>query len=90
MSSSAQITDPSRILLDDAETVRALNLSIQDIEWLVSTRQLQPITILGKRRFLRRDLEVLVNLYQSTQNRNLLSHDTDQKTHTVSTSPKEI
>ena len=72
MSSPAQITDPTRILLDDAETVRALSLSLDDIDWLIRTRQLQPIMIRGKRRFLRRDLEVLVNLYQSTQTRNAI------------------
>jgi hypothetical protein len=90
MSSAAQITDSARILLDDAEAVNALNLSLEDIDWLVQTSQLQPIMIRGKRRFLRRDLEVLVNLYQSIQNRNPVSHDTEQTTHTVRTRPKEI
>ena len=60
---------PEPILLDDAGAANHLSISIDDIEWLAATRQLQPITICGKRRFLYQNLCDLAKVYKSTQQR---------------------
>ena len=60
-------TEP--VLLDDTEAAAALTISPEDLDWLAATRQLLPITICGKRRFLHDDLRNLARVYQSIQNR---------------------
>ena len=61
---------PSTILLlDEPETMRALSLGPEDLSWLVATRQLTPISINGKRRFLLREIDALVRVYQANQPR---------------------
>ncbi len=57
------------LLLDDAETIRALKISGTDLEHLVSTQQLLPIFIAAKRRFLMADVEALVKTYHAVQAR---------------------
>lgn len=57
------------LLLDDAETTRALKISAEDLDYLVRTEQLPAIYITGKRRFLLRDVEALVTTYQTVQHR---------------------
>jgi hypothetical protein len=57
------------ILLDDTQAASSLNISIQDLDWLAATRQLLPVTICGKRRFLYDNLRDLARVYQSVQKR---------------------
>lgn len=57
------------LLLDDAETIRALKISAEDLEQLVRTEQLPAIFITGNRRFLLSDVEALVSTYQIVQHR---------------------
>lgn len=59
-----------------------MNLSLDDLEWLASTRQLNPIVIRGKRRFLFAEIESLVKVYQSTEHRNphAYASTTEEKT----------
>jgi hypothetical protein len=57
------------ILLDDAGALNALELTLQELEWLVATRQLLPVTICGKRRFLYDNLRDLARAYQNIQQR---------------------
>ena len=47
------------LLLDDAETLRALKVSIEELEALVAADTLSPIFIHSKRRFLLDDVEAL-------------------------------
>jgi hypothetical protein len=57
------------LLLDDAETIRALKISVEDLEQLVRTEQLPAIYLTGKRRFLLSDVQALVTTYQTVQHR---------------------
>ena len=61
---------PIVLLLDDAETMSALNISAEDLEWLIATQQLPPIYIRSRRRFRLSDIEAMVNAYCTVQHRN--------------------
>jgi hypothetical protein len=66
----ATATVPRVLLLEDLDVLAALKIDMSDLDWLVSTRQLLPISIRGKRRFLLREIEKLVQLYHKVQHRN--------------------
>jgi hypothetical protein len=55
------------LLLDDAAVSFALKLDLEDVEWLVSTGQLLPIFLNGKRRFPLQSLQELIASYEHTQ-----------------------
>jgi hypothetical protein len=55
------------ILLDDDDAADSLHISPTELDWLAATRQLLPVMICGKRRFLYEDLRNLARVYQSTQ-----------------------
>ncbi len=59
--------DPNQILWDEVETLRRLSVSSDELGWLVSTGQLNPISIRGRRLFLAEELKALVQTYQATQ-----------------------
>ncbi len=61
---------PRILLLEDSDVLTALKIDISDLDWLVSTKQLLPISIRGKRRFLLREIEKLIQLYHKVQHRN--------------------
>lgn len=62
---------PSRkkLLVDDAEAASTLSIPAEDLEWLVSTEQLMPIVIRGRRLFDFTQLEELVRTYRIVQSR---------------------
>lgn len=62
-------SDSRALLVDDAGAMSALSLDQDGVNWLVSTRQLLPIYIRGRRLFLVSDLEKLVANYQVVQHR---------------------
>ncbi len=61
--------DPKQILWDESETLRRLSVTSDELDWLVSTAQLNPISVRGRRLFLVEELKALVRVYQSTQRR---------------------
>jgi hypothetical protein len=62
-------THPSVLLFTDNDVLSALQLDPADLDALCAQRQLLPIIIRGKRRFLREEIERLVKVYQSVQHR---------------------
>jgi hypothetical protein len=48
------------LLLDDVETARALGLTLDSLETLVSAGYLEPIVIRAKRRFLLEEVQALM------------------------------
>jgi hypothetical protein len=58
-----------KLLVDGAEATAILNISQQDLEWLVDTQQLSPIHIRGRRLFTVAQLEELVQTYKTVQSR---------------------
>jgi hypothetical protein len=58
-----------KLLVDGAEATVILNISQQDLEWLVDTQQLSPIHIRGRRLFMVTQLEELVQTYKTVQSR---------------------
>jgi hypothetical protein len=54
-------------LLTEESAVQALSLDIADINWLVSTGQLTPITVREQRLYLWSQLEELVAVYYAQQ-----------------------
>ena len=64
-----------QILLDPVQAAATLCIDDADLSWLVSTRQLSPVTIRGKLRFLRSDLEAFAQLYRDIQSRYLHAKD---------------
>ena len=59
----------NRRLLMYSEAAEMLNLTLDDIQWLVSTRQLHEIVIRGKKRLDQRDVDRLLTFYQRVQGR---------------------
>lgn len=55
------------LLIDELAALQSLSLGPEDLEWLVATGQLNPITIRCKRLFPVQELEALIRAYQSTQ-----------------------
>jgi hypothetical protein len=60
---------PSVLLLTDDDVLGALQLDQPDLEAMCAQRQLLPIVIRGKRRFLREEVERLIKIYQAVQHR---------------------
>jgi hypothetical protein len=58
------------LLLDDEQVLKSMNIAADDLEFLVATRQLQPIFISHKRRFPFHQLEALIRTYSTVQSRN--------------------
>jgi hypothetical protein len=58
---------PSPHLVDEDSARKALSLAAEDLNWLVATGQLTPLTIAGQRQYLWRQLEELVRVYRSKQ-----------------------
>lgn len=57
------------ILLSDSSAAKTLGITLEELDWLVASRQLSPITICGNRRFLYENLRTLARVYQTTQER---------------------
>lgn len=58
-----------RRLYTPAELPSLLQLSQEQIDWLVSTRQLQPLKICGESRFDSRAIDQLIDTYKNTASR---------------------
>lgn len=56
-------------LLTYGEVAEQLNLSVEEVEWLVNTGQLHEVTIRGKKRLDQRDVNSLVCFYKKVQQR---------------------
>lgn len=52
------------------EAAEMLNLTIEEVQWLVNTRQLHEINICGKKLLDQRDVDRLVTFYKRVQERN--------------------
>jgi hypothetical protein len=64
------ISDPGqRRLLRREEVVVYLQLSDEQVQVLINTRQLTPIRIAGEERFDLKDLEALIRSYKATSTR---------------------
>ena len=61
--------NPDRRLYQPAELPAVLQLSEEQIDWLVSTGQLNPIRIAGEERFDSRDVNQLIDAYKCVQSR---------------------
>jgi hypothetical protein len=58
-----------RRLYAGADLPELLQLTQEQIDWLVSTRQLQPLKICGESRFDSRQIDDLINTYLTTASR---------------------
>jgi hypothetical protein len=58
-----------RRLFTGDEVSTLLQVSPEQIDWLVSTRQLTPLTLCGMPRFDSRDLDRLIDNYKTTASR---------------------
>jgi hypothetical protein len=58
-----------RRLYAGIELSALLQLSEEQVSWLVNTRQLQPLNICGQMRFDSRDVEGLIQTYKVTASR---------------------
>ncbi len=63
------MSDQRKLLVDDSEASELLSISTNDLEWLVSTQQLSPIQIRGRRLFQLSQLEELIQVYNKVQSR---------------------
>jgi hypothetical protein len=61
--------DQRKLLVDEIEASQLLSIAATDLEWLVSTQQLSPIHIRGRRLFMVAQLEELVQTYKTVQSR---------------------
>lgn len=59
----------SKLLVDESEAKSILSISDSDLEWLVTTQQLFPVYLRGRRLFEFSQLEELVRLYKTVQAR---------------------
>lgn len=59
----------SKLLVDESEAKSILSISESDLDWLVSTQQLFPVYLRGRRLFELSQLEELVRLYTTVQAR---------------------
>ena len=55
-----------RRLSSGGELPALLQLSQEQIDWLVNTRQLNPLIICGQKRFDSRDVDTLIQTYKET------------------------
>lgn len=62
-------TPQERRLYVGTELSSLLQLSQEQIDWLVNTRQLRPLTICGQVRFDSRDVDGLIQTYKATVSR---------------------
>ncbi|CAN5691264.1 hypothetical protein BH10ACI4_BH10ACI4_34640 [soil metagenome] len=62
---------PARRLLQHAELSALLQLTQEQIDWLVNTRQIQPLQICGEARFDSRDVDGLIDTYKTTAARRI-------------------
>ena len=60
-----------RRLLQHAEVSALLQLTQAQIDWLVSTRQLQPLKICGESRYDSRQIDDLIETYLTTASRRI-------------------
>lgn len=60
-----------RRLYQSAEVPVLLQLSQEQIDWLVDTGQLTPIRIAGEERFDSRDINKLIEAYKTIQSRRI-------------------
>jgi hypothetical protein len=58
-----------RRLYAAADLSELLQLTTEQIDWLVGTRQLQPLKICGESRFDSRQVDDLINTYLTTASR---------------------
>jgi hypothetical protein len=61
--------DPHRRLLQRDEVLSRLQLSEEDLDLLIHTCQLRPISICGRERFDSKDLNHLIDTYIQTQSK---------------------
>ena len=61
--------DHRKLLVGDEEVCHILSIPDCDLEWLVSTEQLIPICIRGRRLFDMPQIEELVRVYKVVQSR---------------------
>lgn len=60
-----------RRLYADADLPELLQLTQEQIDWLVVTRQLQPLKICGESRFDSRQIDDLIDVYLKTASRRI-------------------
>jgi hypothetical protein len=65
LSEDLRVQDERRLLTRD-EVLLLLQLSVEQLQLLIRTRQLVPIRIAGEERFDSRDLEQLIESYKTT------------------------
>ena len=59
----------SKLLVAEKEAIGMLSISEIDLDWLVTTQQLFPIYLRGRRLFELSQLEELVRVYKTVQTR---------------------
>ncbi|MDR5725964.1 MAG: hypothetical protein RB191_00690 [Terriglobia bacterium] len=59
----------SKLLVDEREAKSILSISDTDLEWLVTTQQLFPVYLRGRRLFEIAQLEELIRIYKTVQTR---------------------
>lgn len=60
-----------RRLYQQTELPTVLQLTLEQIDWLINTHQLNPIRIAGETRYDSRDLDALINTYKTTASRRI-------------------
>jgi hypothetical protein len=68
LTENLRVQEGRRLLTRD-EVLTLLHLSDEQIQLLISTRQIVPIRIAGEERFDSRDLDQLIETYKSTGSR---------------------
>jgi len=64
-------TSSERHLLQHAEVSTLLQLTLEQIDWLVSTRQITPLRICGQLRFDSHDVYELIETYKQTSTKRI-------------------
>jgi hypothetical protein len=62
-------TQSDRRLYQSVDLVSLLQLTEEQVNWLVETDQLRPIHICGQVRFDSKDISHLIDVYKTTQSR---------------------
>lgn len=73
----------SRRLLKRDEVIEMLNVSAENLQQLIATRQLTPIRIAGNERFDSWDIDGLIDSYRRTAMRTVMN---EQQNHTAEVS----
>jgi hypothetical protein len=60
-----------RKLLQRDEVVALLQIPVEDLEWLINTRQLLEVRIRGHERFDSKDVFELIDAYKATSSRRI-------------------